>query len=88
MVRGVVTVLRGGLRAIEGVNPTTGIGLYFTVLWALGLEQALVNLIDASRDRGGLTLDAARSPERVRAPHSGPGDDFQAPTPLGEGPKA
>lgn len=64
------------LRAIERGNPTTGIGLYFTVLWALGLEQEFLQLVDASRDRVGLTLDAARSPQRVRAPRSGLDDDF------------
>jgi DNA-binding XRE family transcriptional regulator len=62
------------LRAIERGNPTTGIGLYFTVLWALGLE--LVHLVDASGDRVGLTLEASRAPQRVRPPGVGTDDDF------------
>lgn len=64
------------LRAIERGNPTTGIGLYFTVLWALGLEHEFVHLVDASGDRVGLTLEASRAPQRVRAPGVGTDDDF------------
>jgi transcriptional regulator with XRE-family HTH domain len=64
------------LRAIERGNPTTGIGLYFTVLWALGLEQEFLHLVDTSRDRVGLTLEASRAPQRVRASGAGLDDDF------------
>jgi hypothetical protein len=64
------------LRAIERGNPSTGVGLYFTVLWALGLEAEFLGVADAANDHVGLALEVARAPKRVRARMAGQGDDF------------
>ena len=55
------------LRRIEAGSPTTSIGAYFAVLWALGLERELVDLASPDRDEEGKTLEEARQPRRVRA---------------------
>ncbi|GEL69428.1 MULTISPECIES: helix-turn-helix domain-containing protein [Myxococcus] len=56
----------GTLKRIEEGSLTTGLSAYFTVLWALGLEQEFDNLAAPERDEEGKTLELARQPQRVR----------------------
>lgn len=53
-------------RAVESGNLMTGIGAYFAVIWALGLDAQLVGFLDPERDAEGKQLALARTPERVR----------------------
>lgn len=50
---------------IERGQPTTAIGAYFSVIWAMGLEKEIANLASPDRDEEGKVLEAARQPKRV-----------------------
>ena len=59
---------RNTLAALEFGKPGTAIGVCFTVLWALGLEQALDALADPDTDLHGKALEASRRPTRAAKP--------------------
>ncbi|HEU4455667.1 MAG TPA: helix-turn-helix domain-containing protein [Longimicrobium sp.] len=59
-------ITRVTLAAIERGKLGTGIGAYVAVLWALGLHDDVALLAAPDRDLEGLTLEAARLPERAR----------------------
>jgi hypothetical protein len=59
------------LTKIERGDPGTAIGFYASVLFVLGLEQRLGEIVDVSSDRLGLSLAERDLPERVRWPKRG-----------------
>jgi len=61
------------LTKIERGDPGTAIGFYASVLFVLGLEERLGEIVDASTDELGLSLAERELPERVRWPKRGPG---------------
>ncbi|MDR2128241.1 MAG: helix-turn-helix domain-containing protein [Burkholderiaceae bacterium] len=59
---------RNTLTALELGKPGTAIGVCFTVLWALGLDQTLNGVADLDADLHGKALEAARRPTRAGKP--------------------
>lgn len=59
---------RNTLTALELGRPGTAIGVCFTVLWALGLEQTLGGMADPDADLHGKALEAAQRPKRAGKP--------------------
>lgn len=55
------------LRNAEAGRPGVALATYVTLLWALNLDSLLDALTEPANDREGLTLEAARRGERVRA---------------------
>lgn len=53
---------------LEKGDPGVSIGIFASVLYALGLETPLENLLDQKNDTFGLLLDEERLPKRVRLP--------------------
>jgi len=68
-------ISRVTLRRVEAGALGTGIGAYFAVLWALGLDGGVGEIASPDRDVEGQTLEAARRGERVR-PARELSDDF------------
>lgn len=66
MLAGKAGVNRNTLTAIEQGKPGTSIVALTSVLWALGLDDALESIADPDRDSHGKSLEAARRPKRVR----------------------
>jgi transcriptional regulator with XRE-family HTH domain len=66
-----LTVIR-----IEKGSPTTELGSYVRVLWAMGLEQAVSTIAAPQLDEVGQTLERARLPKRVRRKKEPLDDDF------------
>lgn len=54
---------------IEKGNPTTSISSYASVLFVLGMEDRLSNLVDNVHDLIGRRLEDEKLPQRVRIPH-------------------
>ncbi len=68
---------RNTLTALELGRPGTAVGVCFTVLWALGLEQTLNGIADPDSDLHGKSLEAARRPMRAGKPRKAAEDyDF------------
>mgnify|MGYP002713198893 CR=1 FL=1 len=63
------------LQKLEKGHPGVSLGVYATVLWALGLEDLLAPLADPMNDPVGIVLSAARLGTRVR-PKREVDDDF------------
>jgi transcriptional regulator with XRE-family HTH domain len=63
-------------RAVETGNLMTGLGAYFAVIWALGLERELAMFLDPDRDLVGKQLELTRVPRRAHAPKGARDDDF------------
>jgi transcriptional regulator with XRE-family HTH domain len=63
---------RPTLQRIEAGDEGVGIGIYASVLNALGLLDRLIALADPASDSVGLNLSAAALPERVRMPRRRP----------------
>jgi transcriptional regulator with XRE-family HTH domain len=57
---------RNTLNNLELGRPSVAIGVYITVLWALGLEKTLDGVAHPDADTHGKTLEASRRPTRVR----------------------
>lgn len=66
---------RNTLTALELGKPGTAIGVCVTVLWALGLEQALDAIADPDADLHGKALEASRRPTRAGKPRKA-SDDY------------
>lgn len=62
------SISRTTLHRVERGEPGVSMGIYATVLFALGLHQRLADLADPATDQVGLDLDAERLPKRVRLP--------------------
>ena len=56
------------LTRIERGHPGTAIGFYAAVLFVLDLSHRLGEIVDASTDDFGLSLQAEELPERIRWP--------------------
>jgi transcriptional regulator with XRE-family HTH domain len=59
---------RNTLTALEQGRSGTAIGVCFTVLWALGLDETLDGAADPDTDLHGKALEAARRPARAGKP--------------------
>jgi transcriptional regulator with XRE-family HTH domain len=59
---------RNTMTALEQGRPGTSVGVCFTVLWALGLDQTLGDIADPDADLHGKALEAARRPTRAGKP--------------------
>lgn len=59
-------VSRNTISAMELGRPGVAIGVYVTVLWALGIDDSIQRLADPDADTHGKTLEAARRPVRAR----------------------
>jgi DNA-binding XRE family transcriptional regulator len=66
---------RNTLTALELGKPGTAIGICFTVLWALGLDQTLDAMADPDTDAHGKALEASRRPTRAGKSRK-PDDDY------------
>ena len=69
-------VAYGTARAVENGNLMTGVGAYFALIWALGLDSELAQFMDPERDTDGKQLALARTPKRVRPKAGVTDDDF------------
>lgn len=68
---------RNTLTALELGKAGTAVGVCFTVLWALGLDQTLNGVADPDVDLHGKALEAARRPSRAGKPRKASEDyDF------------
>lgn len=56
------------LSKIEKGDPGTAIGFYAAVLFVLDLSHRIGEIVDASTDELGLSLEAEQLPERIRWP--------------------
>lgn len=68
---------RSTLQRVEAGDPGVGVGIYASVMQALGLLEGLGEVADLTRDPLGQTLASAELPERVHIRRSGrvKGDD-------------
>ena len=62
--------------AVEKGHLMTGIGAYFALIWALGLDNEMTQFMDPERDLEGKQLALAATPKRVRAKIEVASDDF------------
>lgn len=56
------------LKKIERGDPGVAIGFYAAVLFVLGLEQRLGEIVDPGTDELGLALESEKLPKRIRWP--------------------
>lgn len=59
---------RSTIGKIEKGDPTTSIGGYASVLFVLGMEDRLSDLVDGANDALGRRLEDERLPKRIRLP--------------------
>jgi len=59
------SINRNTLTSLESGKPGTSVGVWVTVLWALGIDNTLEAVADPDSDRHGKALEAARRPLRV-----------------------
>jgi transcriptional regulator with XRE-family HTH domain len=68
---------RNTLTALELGKLGTTVGVYFTILWALGLDKSLDNIADPDTDLHGKALEASHRPKRAgKAVKAGDDYDF------------
>jgi transcriptional regulator with XRE-family HTH domain len=60
---------RSTIGKIENGDPTTSMGGYASVLFVLGMEGSLADLVDSAHDLIGRRLEDEKLPQRVRTPH-------------------
>ena len=60
---------RSTIGKIEKGDPTTSMGSYCAVLFVLGMEKHLRDLVDSKHDIVGRRLEDENLPLRVRIPH-------------------
>ncbi len=60
---------RSTIGKIEKGDPTTSMGSYGAVLFVLGMEKRLGDLVDSLHDFVGRRLEDENLPQRVRIPH-------------------
>ena len=60
---------RSTIGKIEKGDPTTSMGSYGAVLFVLGMEKRLSDLVDSMHDLVGRRLEDENLPQRVRIPH-------------------
>ena len=64
------SINRNTLNALELGKSGVSLGVYVTILWALGLDKTLDGLAHPDADIHGKTLEASRRPARVRKSQS------------------
>lgn len=62
--------------AVESGRLLTGFGAYLAMIWALGLEREVANLLSPDHDEEGKQLELARTPKRARAKKGATDADF------------
>lgn len=68
---------RNTLTALEQGKPGTAVGVYCTVLWALGVNRTLDGVADPDADLHGKALEAAQRRSRAGKPRTAKDDyDF------------
>ena len=67
------------LRRLEAGDPGVSIGVLAMVLLGLDRRSLLGDLLDVSRDAGGLLLEETRLPQRVRKPRQAIASDETRP---------
>ena len=60
---------RSTIGKIEKGDPTTSMGGYGAVLFVLGMDKRLSDLVDSMHDLVGRRLEDENLPQRVRMPH-------------------
>lgn len=60
---------RATIGKIEKGDPTTSMGGYAAVLFVLGMERRLSDLVDSVHDLIGRRLEDEKLPQRIRTPH-------------------
>jgi transcriptional regulator with XRE-family HTH domain len=60
---------RATIGKIEKGDPTTSMGGYASVLFVLGMEKQLGDLVDSVHDLIGRRLEDEKLPQRIRTPH-------------------
>lgn len=60
---------RATIGKIEKGDPTTSMGGYASVLFILGMEGRLSDLVDSAHDLVGRRLEDEKLPQRIRTPH-------------------
>lgn len=60
---------RSTIGKIEKGDPTTSMGGYGAVLFVLGMEKRLSDLVDSMHDLVGRRLEDENLPKRIRLPH-------------------
>jgi transcriptional regulator with XRE-family HTH domain len=60
-------ISRNTLTRVERGDPAVALGIYVTVLFALGLADRVGDLADPSTDSVGLSLETERLPKRARS---------------------
>lgn len=60
-----VGINRNTLTALELGKPGTAVGVFFTVMWVLGLDKSLDAIADPDTDLHGKALEASRRPTRA-----------------------
>ena len=63
-------VTRKTLSRVERGDPSVSLGIYATVVFALGMIDRLADLVDSSADRLGVMLEDEQLPKRVRSARS------------------
>jgi len=61
---------RSTIGKIEKGDPTTSMGGYASVLFALGMEERLSDMVDSIHDRLGRRLEDEKLPQRIRIAHT------------------
>ena len=62
------SITRSTLHKVERGDPGVGLGIYATVLFALGMLDRLSQVADAAHDRTGMDLEDELLPKRIRHP--------------------
>jgi transcriptional regulator with XRE-family HTH domain len=60
---------RSTIRKIEQGDPTASMGSYGAVLFVLGMEKRLSDLVDSMHDSLGRRLEDENLPQRIRIPN-------------------
>lgn len=60
-------ISRVTLSKVERGEPGVSMGIYATVLFILGMNERLSDLVDPRHDRLGLSLDSENLPQRIHA---------------------
>ena len=59
-------ISRSTLVRVEKGDPGVSLGIYASVLFVLGMADRLGDIVDATRDPVGLSLEEERLPQRIR----------------------
>jgi len=64
------SISRTTLHKVEQGDPGVSLGIYATVLFALGMIDRLADVADPIHDAVGLELEEEHLPKRIRLPHT------------------